>query len=195
MLQNEYAPGIATRMLIYGIAWLDWNWMIQNSFDSIIPLRTLITRIVIDNSFRGSVTEHSLRERPCRVASNLGGGSSQATTAWCGSQGHKGVGNPVFPFSFNVKLKSRLCSWVTQCIVWVPCDLICSTSCRFSVWTPPNQHTLHLSSIEAPLCSGGVGPTRANSPERPDGGWAYSLHGSDSGRGARAVRNMANCYG
>ena len=90
--------------------------MIQNSLDPIIPLITLITRIVIDNSSRGSVTEHSLRERPCRVASNLGGGSSQAITAWCGSQGHKGVGNPVFPFSFNVKLKSRLSSWGTQCI-------------------------------------------------------------------------------
>lgn len=157
--------------------------MIQNSFDPIIPLRTLITRIVIDNSSRGSVTEHSLRERPCRVASNLGGGSSQAITAWCGSQGHKGVGNPVFPFSFNVKLKSRLCSWGTQCIFEFCALIICSTPCRFSVGHPLNQHPLHLSSIEAPLCSGGVGPTRAHSPERPDGGWAYSLHGRDSGRG------------
>ena len=105
--------------------WIEigWTWMIQNLFGH-IPSRTLITRIVIDNQSKESMTAHSLRERPCRVASNLGGGSSQAITAWCGSQGHKGI-----PQSVGIAVSLP-----------VLCDLLTHTL-LFSVGPPQHSST------------------------------------------------------
>lgn len=171
--------------------------MIQNSFDATIPLRTFITRIVIDNSFRGSVTEHSLRERPCRVASNLGGGSSQAITAWCGSQGHKGAGNPVISIflQHKIEVKTLYLGHAMHnyefCAIWFAAHLAV-----FVLDTPLNQDSLHLSSIEAHIVLRCCGANESSQP------WASRRRLSLFAPWKRfwprfpgAVRNMANCYG